>query len=59
MVNRDNNYIEHRGGRIMGFELFGITIQYVIVWMAIAIIFAVAEGMTLGLTAISRLKQDA
>lgn len=36
----------------MGFELFGITIQYVILWMVIAIIFAIAEGMTLGLTAI-------
>ena len=34
----------------MGFELFGITVQYVVLWMAIAIIFAVAEGFTLGLT---------
>lgn len=34
----------------MGFEIFGITIQYVVFWMAIALIFAVAEGFTLGLT---------
>lgn len=36
----------------MGFELFGITIQFVVIWMAVAIIFTIIEGLTLGLTAI-------
>lgn len=34
----------------MGFDLFGITMQYTFVWMIIAIVFALAEGFTLGLT---------
>lgn len=36
----------------MGLDIFGITIHYVVIWMAIAIVFAVIEGMTLGLTSI-------
>ncbi len=34
----------------MGFDLFGITIQFAVLWMIVAIIFSVAEGLTLGLT---------
>lgn len=34
----------------MEFELLGITIHLGIIWMAVAILFAVAEGFTLGLT---------
>lgn len=34
----------------MEFELLGLTIHIGIIWMAVAIIFAIAEGFTLGLT---------
>lgn len=34
----------------MEFELLGITIHVGIIWMAVAILFAAAEGFTLGLT---------
>ncbi len=34
----------------MGFELFGLTIQYSFLWMIVAIMFSIAEGLTLGLT---------
>jgi membrane protein implicated in regulation of membrane protease activity len=34
----------------MSFEVFDITVQISLIWMAVAIMFAFAEGFTLGLT---------